>query len=129
MNHRISALFPVLILNLWICGPALSDDAAISARFVELRNEDGNAILVVELTNSTSETMESLTFGCWTEDKSKIDSAEVTGSRFMAFNTGNVEWTGALKPGETTTASGIVSGMPGDMAARFSGQHFACSAS
>ena len=105
-----------------------SDDPIVT-KFVELRNVDGNAMLIIYATNTTAATITVSNFGCWTEDRSKIEGGDVNGSRFVAFNTGAVPWAGDIEAGKTVRMEGIVNGMPGDMTPMFKDQHFVCSAS
>lgn len=109
-----------------VAGTAIANNEGTTVTFVELKQEAGNAVLVVELTNVSSDTIGVLQYGCWTEDRSKIEGAGVSGSRFMAFNTGQISWSGELKPGETVVAEGVIDGMPGAMIAMFSEQSFVC---
>ncbi len=120
----------VVISGLYfITSDSKAEDVDIAVKFIELAQREGNAVLVVEIQNTGSRTVTSLTVGCWTEERSKVEGEAVSGSRYMAFNTGGVAWSGELKPGQTTTASGVIAGMPADMVPMFSDQLFACSAS
>ena len=123
---RKAVKFVALGYLVWsiFCSVALADDVSVS--FVELLDDSGKAILVVDVTNDTTETITELTFGCWSEEGGKIDNDEVRGSSLSAFNTGPVTWAGELAPNTTATIRGVVEGFPGAMVVVFSGQTFGC---
>ncbi|MGB5166466.1 MAG: hypothetical protein WBN09_06545 [Woeseiaceae bacterium] len=125
---RSIILVAVLVVSglCFVASDSKADDASVTVKFVEFVVQDGNAVLVVEIRNVGSTTQTSLTYGCWTEESSKIEGESGGGSRYMAFNTGGVNWTGELKPGQVTTARAVVAGMPADMVPMFSDQQFAC---
>ncbi len=128
---RAMLLIVVVVVSgfILIASDTQADDVDVTVKFVELVQQEGNAVLVVKIRNAGSTTVTSLTYGCWTEDRSKVEGESVSGSRYMAFNTGGIDWTGELPPGQATTASGVIAGMPADMVPMFSDQSFACGTS
>lgn len=100
----------------------------VAAAFVALREQGADAALVVTLHNRGTAAVTTVEYGCWTEERTSATGGAVEGSRFMAFNTGTLQWTGTLAAGEKLTVTQVIEGMPGMMAPRFKDQQFQCKA-
>lgn len=129
MRILLSAVFIAISGLFLVASETIAGDVDAAVTFVELVSQDSNAVLVVEIRNHGSTTLTNLTYGCWTEERSSIEGESVAGSRYMAFNTGGLNWSGDLAPGQTTTARGVIAGMPADLVPMLSDQLFACGVS
>lgn len=107
-----------------------ADPAAspVTAAFVELREQGADAELVVILHNRGAAAVTTVGYGCWTEERKSAAGGAVEGSRFMAFNTGTLTWSGELAAGAKLTVARVIEGMPGMMVPRLKDQQFQCKA-